>query len=409
MHPANELRGQSSDRLYGKKIVLGITGSIAAVENVKLVHELIRHGAVVYPVMTSAVCKIIDPEALKFASGHTPITELTGDAEHVKLCGQVKDKADLLLIAPCSANTISKIAHGIDDTTVTTFATTAIGSKIPIIIVPAMHGSMYEHPIIQENIKKLKDNKKLNITFIEPVKAENKCKMPVIDDIVARIIRKLWLCDLDGKRVLVIGGATAEPIDDMRIITSLSTGETSIALAKQAFLRGADTVLWLGNANAELPGYIYTERFQSVNDLLRKVSTLKCMGKNAFQIIIVCAAISDYTVRSKYHGKIPSGKKKMNIELHPTPKIIKIIRKKAKNSFLVGYKAESKLEQKKLIAKAKERQKEWKLDMIIANDLAKVTRKKNEIFIIQPGKKYIELNGEKEYLGERIFDEIVNK
>ena len=156
MHPADEIRGSKSKRLSKKRIVLAVTGSIVAVETIKLSRELIRHGAEVFPVMTPSATKIIHPDSLWFATGNKPIIELSGKTEHVSFCGRVKNPADLLLISPCTANTISKIAHGIDDTAVSTFATTAIGSGVPILIVPAMHLSMYDHKIIQENIKKCK-------------------------------------------------------------------------------------------------------------------------------------------------------------------------------------------------------------------------------------------------------------
>ena len=128
-------------KLEGKKIVLGVTGSIAAVETVKLARELLRHGAEVYPVMSEAAAGIISPEALEFATGHRPVTKITGRVEHVALAG-IEKPMDILLIAPATANTISKIACGIDDTPVTTFATTAIGSEKKVLIVPAMHLSL---------------------------------------------------------------------------------------------------------------------------------------------------------------------------------------------------------------------------------------------------------------------------
>ncbi|MEA2055689.1 MAG: bifunctional phosphopantothenoylcysteine decarboxylase/phosphopantothenate--cysteine ligase CoaBC, partial [Candidatus Thermoplasmatota archaeon] len=236
MHPADELRGIKSSRLSNKKIVLGITGSIAAVECIKIVRELIRHGAEVIPVMTHAATKIIHPDALWFATGEKPIIQLTGKTEHVFYCGRVKDPVDLLLISPCTANTISKIAHGIDDTAVTTFATTAIGSGVPILIVPAMHISMYDHKIIQENIEKCK---RVGIKFIEPKIIENKAKLAETDEIVDHVLKTMGNNDLSGKKILVIGGATAEAIDDVRVITNKSSGKTALLLAKNAFCRGA--------------------------------------------------------------------------------------------------------------------------------------------------------------------------
>jgi phosphopantothenoylcysteine decarboxylase/phosphopantothenate--cysteine ligase len=405
-HPANELIGIKSHMLYDKKIVLGITGSIAAVETVKLAHELIRHGATVYPVLTKAACEIISPEALRFASGNAPITKLTGDVEHVKLCGLVNDKADLLLIAPCTANTISKIACGIDDTTVTTFATTAIGSKMPVIIVPAMHSSMYDHKIVQDNIKKL-ENMDLNIEFINPSRAENKRKLPAIDEIVSGVIRRLWKPDLGGNKILIIAGATAEPIDDMRILTNKSTGYTGIALARLAFYRGGDVTLWLGKSSEAPPDYIDTDRFGTVDELKTKVSKMNKTKRDSYDIIIVCAGISDYTIPKTLTGKLPSGKSKLELKLIPTTKIIELIRKKAPKSILVGFKAEANQPEKKIIENAHGRLSKWKLDMIVANDITKTKTKTNEIIIITPNRKQIKIQGKKETLADTIFDSIL--
>src|SRR5512146_2473666 len=174
-HPTLDLKSAKSHSLDGKKIVLCVTGSIAAVETVKLARELIRHGAAVQGVMSQAAQTIIHPYALEYATGRKAITEITGDVEHVAYCGQRKEAYDLLLIAPCTANTIGKIASGVDDTPVTTFATTAIGSKMPIMIVPAMHGSMFEHPLVKENIRKLEG---MGITFIMPKIHEGTATIP---------------------------------------------------------------------------------------------------------------------------------------------------------------------------------------------------------------------------------------
>jgi len=167
-----------------KKIVLGICGSVAAIETPRIVRELSCKGIDVECVMTKSSRRIIHPDVLEWASGNKVITKLTGNVEHVRLCG-VQGEASLLLICPVTANTISKIANGIDDTPVTTFATTAIGSKIPLILVPAMHLSMYENPFVIDNIKRLKDN---GIKFIEPRIEENKAKLATIDEIVDKVL-----------------------------------------------------------------------------------------------------------------------------------------------------------------------------------------------------------------------------
>jgi phosphopantothenoylcysteine decarboxylase/phosphopantothenate--cysteine ligase len=410
MHPSQDLLGQKGNMLAGKKIVLGITGSIAAVETVKLIHELIRYGAAIFPVMTNAATEIINPEAVKYASGIPPITKLTGDVEHVSLCGETKDKADLLLIAPGTANTISKIAVGIDDTTVTTFATTAIGSKTPIIIVPAMHSSMYEHQIIQDNIKKLKSGK-MDIEFIEPVRSESKYKMPTINEITSKVIRKLWSGDLADTNVLVIAGATAEAVDDMRVLTNRSTGTMGWALANQAYLRGAEVTFWLGKANVVPESFIECQRYQTVEELEKMVAKIpkpsKSSSKGSYEIVINCAAISDYTSKKKHKGKLSSGKAELKLDLIPTKKIMPELRKRAKKSFIVGFKAESKIKESELINRALLRMKGWKLDMMVGNDLDKVKIGTSEVMIIKSNKKYEKVTGSKEYIAQRIFDEIL--
>src|SRR2546426_919499 len=144
MHPADRLRGLKSIKLQGKTIVLGVTGSIAAVECVKLAHELIRHGAEVHVVLTRSATEILHPNALQYATGNPVVTQITGSMEYLQMCGR-DGKADLLLIAPCTSNTISKIAQGIDDSTVTTYAANALGSGIPILVAPAAHESMMDN------------------------------------------------------------------------------------------------------------------------------------------------------------------------------------------------------------------------------------------------------------------------
>ncbi|MBU2565657.1 MAG: bifunctional phosphopantothenoylcysteine decarboxylase/phosphopantothenate--cysteine ligase CoaBC [Candidatus Thermoplasmatota archaeon] len=398
MHPSRDIYCSKSEKLRDKKIVVGVTGSIAAVETIKLIRELIRHGADVFPVMTENAQKIIHPASLFFASGKKTITEITGDVEHVSLCGDVEDKADLLLIAPCTANTISKIANGIDDTTVTTFATTAIGSELPVVIVPAMHSSMYNHPIVTENIRKLR---KIGVNFIEPRIEEKKAKMPGNEEIVENVIRRIGENDLRNKKILIISGSTSEAIDDVRTITNKSSGKTGIELAKNAFERGANVKLMYGDGTEKTPGYIETEMFTSADELGKKLKKLK------YDIILVPAAISDYTVK-KYNGKIPSGQKTLNLKLKPTSKIIKIIRKNFKG-FLVGFKLESHISREKLLEKAYKYLKENNLDLIVANDIKNVKPDKNEVIIVDRKKNIIMIKDRKEKIAEKIFDLIARE
>lgn len=372
MHPADEIRGIKSKQLSGKKIVLGVTGSIAAVETIKLARELIRHGAEVIPVMTKSATKIIHHDSLWFATGTKPIIELSGAAEHVSYCGRVKEPVDLLLICPCTANTISKIAHGIDDTSVTTFATTAIGSTVPILIVPAMHLSMFDHKIIQKNIETCK---KVGITFINPNIEKNKAKTPSIEKIVSYSIRQINQKEFINKKVLIIGGPTAEKIDDVRIITNKSSGKTAIALAKQSFFMGADVKVWYGYASEKVPDYIEKTDFRSISDLEKLVEKTNL---KSFDYIIVCAAIGDY-IPKKQMGKIKSGKKDLVIELKPANKLLPMIRKRAPKSKIIGFKLED--NDTNLKKNSIELLKKYNLDFIIGNTLSGFSTDTNKIWI----------------------------
>jgi phosphopantothenoylcysteine decarboxylase/phosphopantothenate--cysteine ligase len=397
MHPAREICCTKSSKLKGKRIVLGVTGSIAAVETVKLSRELIRHGAEVYPVMSQSAQKIIHPYSLEFATGNTPITEIDGKVKHVELCGEVEDKVDLLLIAPSTANTISKIAYGIDDTCITTFATTAIGSKIPVIIVPAMHISMYNHPIVMENIEKLRG---IGVQILEPRIEEHKAKMPDIEEIVENVIRAIGKRDLNGKKMLIIAGSTVEEIDDVRFISNKSTGKTGVELALNAYERGGNVELWMGRCQVRLPGFVPTRRFESADGLMKMADDIK------HDIVIIPAAISDYSF-DKVSGKIPSGDEGPTLKLRQNPKIIEKIRKKS-NCCLVGFKAEFGVKKEQLTDRAKKRMNEIGLELMVANDLSNTTPDKNHVYIIDKDDNIDEVSGGKEKIAEKILDRVVN-
>ena len=398
MHPADELRGEKSTKLSKKRIILGVTGSIAAVESVQLSRELIRHGADVIPVMTKAATRIIHPDALEFATGHKPIVELTGKTEHVFFCGLVKNPVDLLLVSPCTANTLSKIALGVDDTPVTTFATTAIGSGIPIILVPAMHLSMYHHRVFQQNIKKCKQ---LGIFVVNPLISKNKVRMPSVDDLVGLVFQQVGKNDLAQKKILVIGGGTAEPVDDIRVFTNRSSGKTAVSLATTAFERGATVELWYGNGSELVPSYISVKRFDTVRDLLNLVKNNQV---KQFDCIIVCAAIANYLPK-RYKGKIPSGKEKLILEFSPAPTVLQTLRSLAPKSKIIAFKAE---EQKNEVSKkAVQLLKKHNLDGVIGNTLSAFGRAENEILIVTNKGKRFWRKGKKEDLAYAILDLIV--
>jgi len=397
MHPSEDIRCTKSRRLEGRRIVLGVTGSIAAVECVKLIRELLRHGADVHPVLSAAGAKIIHPDSLWFASGHPAITQITGAVEHVSHCGMVKDPAHLLLLAPCTSNTISKMACGIDDTPVTTFAATAIGTGIPIMVAPAMHESMYDHPAVQENIRKLQ---KFGVEFIGPKLEENKAKMASIDEIVMAVLRKLGKGDLKGKKVLVIAGATREPIDDVRSITNLSTGKTGIELALAAWIRGASVELWYGASPIPPPSLFPVKRFDTVASLLALVQGIKM----AFHAVMVPAAVSDFTV-DRARGKLDSGQVP-ELRLKKAPKVIQALRKKFKG-LLVGFKAESRVDDAALEKSAREMMSSSGADLAVANDVGKVKADATDIIIVPRKGEARKFSGPKAQAADAILHEVV--
>ncbi|TLZ44544.1 MAG: bifunctional phosphopantothenoylcysteine decarboxylase/phosphopantothenate--cysteine ligase CoaBC [Methanobacteriota archaeon] len=397
MHPADRLRGTKSLKLQGKTIVLGVTGSIAAVETVRLAHELIRHGADVHVVLTRSAATILHPNALQSATGHPVVTEITGAMEYLEMCGH-DGRANLLLIAPCTANTIGKIAQGIDDSTVTTYATNALGSGIPILAAPAAHESMMDNPAVAANVRRLKE---LGVELIEPKREEEKAKMADVDTIVARAIRRLGPKDLADLRVLVIAGATVEPIDEVRVVTNRSSGGTGIELARAAFEHGADVELWLGRHEAPVPTWIPLRPFETTADLEAMAEKVDA------DICLVPAAVSDFTPAKPQKGKIPTRDGGLTLELQPTPKVLKLFRKGARKA-LIGFKAEAGVSEAELKARAMSLLKEADLDLVVANDVSKVKGGTTAITIFDQKGRAEAFEGSKALAAERVWRAILH-
>lgn len=357
MH-VERIRGVKSERLKGKKIVLGVTGSIAAVETVKLARELIRRGAEVYAVMSKNATKIIHPYALQFATGNKVVTEITGEVEHVKFLG-IDGIADLYLIAPSTANTISKIANGIDDTTVTTFATTALGSGKPILIAPAMHEAMIQNEVVMENVEKLK---KIGIEIIEPKVEEGKAKFADIEKICLHVERALYPKDFKGKKVVVTAGPSYEHIDPIRFISNRSSGLMGKEIALELWRRGADVVFITSkDFNINLPNFKEV-RVVSVEDMLNAVLA-EIEGSYLF---VSSAAPSDFVVDME-KKKIKTAKEVV-LTLREAPKIIREVRK-VYDGKIIGFKAETGVGDEELEKIARERLECDKLSMVVANDV----------------------------------------
>ena len=243
-HPSKDITGAKGSELAGRKVALLVSSSVASFKAPEIARELMRHGADVHVVVTPATEKMVGSDLLEWATGNQVVKELTGKLEHIALAGNSSTRVDLVLVSPATANTIGKLASGIDDTAVTTVAATAIGSKIPVLVAPAMHEPLYDHPIVRENIERLK---RIGVEFIDPEIVEGKAKIASTDRIVKAVIAKLasHKKDLQGLRVLVTAGPTVEHIDPVRVITNRSSGKMGVAIAEETVSRGAETTLIL--------------------------------------------------------------------------------------------------------------------------------------------------------------------
>jgi phosphopantothenoylcysteine decarboxylase/phosphopantothenate--cysteine ligase len=354
-----KIRSIKSKKLEGKTIVLGVTGSIAAVETVKLSRELIRRGAEVIAVMSDAAQKIIHPYALEFATDNRVITEITGKVEHVELLG-IGGYADLFLIAPSTANTISKIAKGIDDTPVTTMATTALGSGKPVIVAPAMHESMIQNPAVNESVEKLKE---MGIEFVEPIYDEHKAKFADTDTICLHVERTLYGKEFKGKRVVVTSGPTFEQIDPIRFISNRSSGLMGHEIALELWRRGADvTVITSKPRNVNLPNF----REISVRSVQQMLDHSLREVKAGCDLFVSAAAAADFTIEMS-KSKIKTSDE-LTLHLKAAPKILHKVRE-IYDGEVIGFKAETGVGEDGLYTIAYDKMIADGLSMVVANDV----------------------------------------
>jgi phosphopantothenoylcysteine decarboxylase/phosphopantothenate--cysteine ligase len=271
-------------------------------------------------------------------------------------------------------------------------ATTALGSKTPIMIALAMHAAMYDNPIVQTNISALKY---IGLEFIGPRLEEGKAKVASNEEIVEAVLRRLGKGDYRGKRVLIIGGSSEEPIDAMRVITNRGTGETAVELARAAYERGADVELWMGRCSVHLPSFIPTKRFVTVGDLIKMVPQV------SHDIVLVPAALSDFTTKAA-EGKLSSESKELALVLEPVTKVLPILRRK--KTKLIGFKAESGIGESELVVRAERRLKQYKLDAIVANDLGEVRPGITSVLFISNKGRYVRLAGTKKEVADLLLD-----
>lgn len=404
-HPSLDIVDSYGVELSGKKIVLCVAGSVAAYKAIELARLLMRHGADVTCVTSNAVTKLVKPDYFKWATGNDVITKLTGDLEHIRLADY--DQADLILVYPSTANTLGKLANGIDDTPISTVLTVGFGSKIPILMCLAMHASMYDNAAVKKNMEFLKNK----IDFVSPQMIEGKAKAPEPEDVLDYVLKKFGSSPiLKNKRILITAGPTVEYLDPVRVITNQSSGKTGVLLASELISAGSRVTMIYGPGIAKPPKgarVIHVSTSKEMYDAVKKEM------KSKLDIVVMAAAAADYTPENPSKQKIKSTKNLVKISLKKTPKIINQVKKWQKGVFLVGFKAETNISKQALIKEGKKKILESNADLIIANDIGTPRYKKNPSYneVLAIDKKSEKSSGwkNKQRIAKFILKEIENR
>lgn len=351
--------------LTGKNVAICVTGGIACYKICTLVSLLKKHSANVYVAMTENAAKFVSPLTFEALSHNAVVTDSFSrqtpyEVEHIAFA----KRADIMVVAPATANIIAKAAHGIADDFI---STTLLAAECKTIFVPAMNTAMYENQITQDNIEKLK---KYNKTVLETAYGNLACgdtgagKMIEAEEIFNYICSALLYNkkDFAGKKVLVTAGPTVERIDDVRYITNRSSGKMGYAVAKAAFLRGADVTLISGKTAISPHKGIKTIYVESAEDMRIKVEE----NFPDCDILIKAAAVADYTPEKKINGKIKKGGD-MQLKLVRTADILASLCDKKEDRIVVGFAAEA----ADVLKNAQDKLKRKKLDIIAANDISR--------------------------------------
>ena len=348
----------------GKKIVVGVTGSIAAFKVAGWVSDLAKEEADVSVIMTQSGMEFVTPLTFAALSGrkvHSEMfgTEIDDPMAHISLGRE----ADLILVAPASANTLAKLANGLADNLL---CTTVLASRAQVLICPAMNSRMYSHPATKENIKRLKT---LGYTVIDPAtglmacKEEGEGRLAEWDDVKEYVARALSVGDLQGINVLVSAGPTREPLDPARYLSNRSSGKMGYALARAAFRRGAHVTLVSGPTTLPCPVGVDRLQVQTADEMYDTVTSHA--AKNS--IIIKAAAVADYKPVKNHEHKVKKDQIKSHLELEPNKDILLALGKTKKpGQILVGFAAESQNFRDEGVKKLKKKN----LDIIAVNDIS---------------------------------------
>ncbi|MDF2521836.1 MAG: phosphopantothenoylcysteine decarboxylase [Clostridia bacterium] len=349
--------------LKGKNIVLGVSGGIAAYKACELTSRLKKLNANVDVIMTKSAAEFVTPLTFQSLSLNQVVTDMFDkpkywEIEHISLA----KKADIVVIAPATANVIGKLANGIADDMLTT---TVMASKAIKLIAPAMNTNMYENPVVQKNIETLKQ---LGYVFVEPGEGRLACgdigKGKLAEpEVIELAIKELLLPvrDLEGKTVLVTAGPTVEHLDPVRFITNHSTGKMGFAVAERAARRGAKVVLIAGPTNLTAPQGVERVDVQSALEMKEAVM----LHMKEADIIIKSAAVADYRPAEISSEKIKKSEEELTIKLEKNPDILFELGKVKGDRVLIGFAMET----QNLIENAKAKVQKKNLDFIVANDL----------------------------------------
>jgi len=352
-----------SHRLEGKTIVVGLSGGIACYKAAELVRALVREGASVRVMMTAAAQEFITPLTLQTLSGQ-PVATNTFDLTQESQIGhiQLADAADVVVIAPATANIVGKIANGIGDDLVTTVL---LAARAPVVLAPAMNVNMYENPIVQGNLSRLRAG---GFHVVEPGEGflacgwEGKGRLADLDVLLAEIERALSPQDLQGERVLVTAGPNREAIDPVRFISNRSTGKMGFAVAAAAWRRGAEVALVAGPTALPTPHGVRRCDVNSAEEMRQAVAA----EFTSASILFMAAAVADYRPARVAQEKLKKGSGRLVLELDRTVDILGELAPCKGDRFVVGFAAET----EQVIANAERKLEEKNLDLIVANDVA---------------------------------------
>lgn len=365
-----EITGSDGNELEGKKIAFCVTASVSITEASRIARILMRHGADVTVVMTKEACDLVSPAIFEWSTGNRPITELTGRVEHVELASTM----DIIVVAPCTANSLSKFACGLADDPVSAVLCTVIGNGTPIVIAPAMHEPMIKNPIMVESVERLK---RIGVKFVSGRLEESKSKLAtpeeILDAVIAALNREKLEADdnlkLDSMGFLITAGPTREPIDQVRFISNASSGKMGVALAEAAVRGGAGDVCLIAGPGVVIPPNVKRVRdVVTTEEMLRAVLDELDSGK--YDVFISAGAPADYTLAHPKTGKISTSEQEnLSLELSATPKIIKIAKEKHPEVCIVSFKAEYGRDE--LVRRSKQSIESSGSDLVVANDVSR--------------------------------------